>query len=130
MDEHAVLQCPITADLGTLRDQVRDFAAAAGFAGTRLDDVLLVVGEATANVLEHGSGSGTLLARADSGGLAVEVVDPAGTLTNERFQHHVTTPPPIGRPGGRGGGGCGSSPGYATRSASITPTAGAACGCA
>ncbi|GAA4976348.1 anti-sigma regulatory factor (Ser/Thr protein kinase) [Nonomuraea thailandensis] len=94
MDEHAVLHCLITDDLGRVRDQVRAFASAAGFGGTRLDDVVLVVGEATANVLEHGSGSGSLLARIDpDGGLHIEVLDPAGTLTVERLRHHLTTRP-------------------------------------
>lgn len=45
MGEHAVLRCLITADLALLRDQVRAFAAAAGFSGVRLDDVVLVVGK-------------------------------------------------------------------------------------
>ncbi|MET8987805.1 ATP-binding protein [Nonomuraea wenchangensis] len=89
------LRCPITADLGLLRQQVGSFAAAAGFAGVRLGDVVLAVNEAADNVLQHGGGSGTVVAHADAEGIWIEVLDPAGTLTCERFQQRVAVPPPI-----------------------------------
>ncbi|GAA2208754.1 hypothetical protein GCM10009850_042120 [Nonomuraea monospora] len=95
MGELTTFRCPITADLGLLRQQMGSFAAAAGFAGVRLRDVVLVVHEAADNVLEHGGGSGTVVAHADAEGIWVEVIDPTGTLTRERFEQRVAVPPPI-----------------------------------
>ncbi|MBE1592318.1 ATP-binding protein [Nonomuraea angiospora] len=95
MGELTTLRCPITADLGLLRQQVRSFVAAAGFAGMRLRDVVLAVNEAADNVLEHGGGSGIVVAHADAEGVWIEVIDPAGTLTLERFQQRTVVPPPI-----------------------------------
>ncbi|MEW9547309.1 ATP-binding protein [Nonomuraea sp. NPDC050783] len=93
------LRCPVTADLGALRDRVEGFALAAGFTGARLRDVVLVVNEAADNLLEHGSGSGTLLARAAGDDLWIEMLDPGGTLTADHFRRSTAVPPPLARHG-------------------------------
>ncbi|MFB4274561.1 ATP-binding protein [Nonomuraea sp. MTCD27] len=90
------LHCEITRDLGALRTRVRDYAADAGLSGTRLDDLIVAVNEAAANVLEHGGGAGGVLARRDAEGVWVEVVDTAGTLTAEHLHRR---PNPLGRRG-------------------------------
>ncbi|WP_346157119.1 ATP-binding protein [Nonomuraea recticatena] len=82
-----------------LRERVRRFAAAAGFSGSRLQDVVLAVNEAADNIVEHGGGGGTLLAYSYDGGIWVELIDPAGTLTAERFADHAAVQPSIAAPG-------------------------------
>ncbi|MCK2220965.1 ATP-binding protein [Actinomadura sp. ATCC 31491] len=99
MAEQAPLRWPITPELGKLRERVQAYALAAGFTGARLRDVVLVVNEAADNVLEHGGGSGVVVAHADGDGLWIEVCDPAGTLTDERFRRLTAVPPPLARHG-------------------------------
>lgn len=94
MGEETALRCPITADLGLLRDRVRSFAAAAGVTGERLDDLVIAVNEAADNVLEHGGGAGTLSARADDRGIWIDVADTAGTLTAGHLYRYGADPPP------------------------------------
>lgn len=101
MGEETALRCPITADLGLLRERVRAYAAEAGLSGTRLDDLIIAVNEAADNVLEHGGGGGTLTARADGDGVWVDVMDMVGTLTSAHLYRHGAEPPP---PASRGYG--------------------------
>ncbi|MFB4273401.1 hypothetical protein [Nonomuraea sp. GTA35] len=63
------LRCEITRDLGVLRTRVRDHAAVAGLSGTRLDDLVVTVNEAAANVIEHGDGAAGVLARRAADGV-------------------------------------------------------------
>lgn len=58
--------------------------------GVRLDDLIVAVNEAAANVLEHGGGAGSVLGHRDTDGVWLQVLDTAGTLTAEHLR---------GRPG-------------------------------
>lgn len=95
-DDLFELRCEITRDLGALRTLVRDYAAVAGLSDTRLEDLIVAVNEAAADVLEHGGGTGSVLARRDAGGVWVDVLDTAGTLSAE---HPSGRPRPLGRRG-------------------------------
>ncbi|MFI7443180.1 ATP-binding protein [Nonomuraea indica] len=88
------LRCLITTDLSLLRKRVQDFAMAAGLTGERLDDLVLAVNEAADNVVEHGAGAGTLIARADRQGVWVDIIDTAGTLTDGHLYRHGDDMPP------------------------------------
>ncbi|GAA4521807.1 ATP-binding protein [Nonomuraea ferruginea] len=94
MGEETALSCPITADLGLLREHVRAFASAEGLSGSRLDDLVIAVNEAADNVLEHGGGSGRLDAWADDRGIWIDVADSAGTLTAGDLYRQGADPPP------------------------------------
>ncbi|GAA3200616.1 ATP-binding protein [Nonomuraea roseoviolacea] len=94
MGDGEVLHCQITADLSMLRRRIEAFAAAAGLAAERLDDLVLAVNEAADNVLEHGAGSGRIVARADSSSVWVEIIDPAGTLSEGHLYRHGDGLPP------------------------------------
>ncbi|WP_189166260.1 ATP-binding protein [Sphaerisporangium melleum] len=63
-----------------LRGQVNDYAARAGLAGVRLQDLVLAVNEAAANVLDHAHGEGHVEAWHDDGSVTVEVHDRLGRL--------------------------------------------------
>lgn len=93
-----VLRCRIDDRLTALRARVRAYAVAAGFAGQRLDDLVIAVNEAVDNVLDHGGGTGTITVRREPDGVTVEIVDDAGRLTQE----HLRRPP--NRAGSRGFG--------------------------
>ncbi|WP_187415060.1 ATP-binding protein [Nonomuraea sp. PA05] len=80
------LRCPITADLGLIRDLVRLHGRHSGLPDRRLEDLVLAVNEAVTNVLDHGGKSGVITARADAGHVVVDVLDFAGLLT----QDHLT----------------------------------------
>lgn len=56
----------------------------------------MAVNEAAANVLEHGGGTGSVLARRDADGVWVDVLDTADTLTPK---HLHGRPNPLGRRG-------------------------------
>jgi anti-sigma regulatory factor (Ser/Thr protein kinase) len=77
------LRCPVSADLGRIRDLVRSHGRLGGLRGERLDDLVLAVNEAVTNVLDHGGAAGLITARCDAGGFTVEVLDIAGRLTAE-----------------------------------------------
>jgi anti-sigma regulatory factor (Ser/Thr protein kinase) len=85
-DNWLELRRDITRDLGVLRALVRDYAAVAGLSGTRLTDLVMAVNEVSANVLEHGGGTGSIFARCDSDGVWVEITDTAGTLRAEHLR--------------------------------------------
>ncbi|MEV0143727.1 MULTISPECIES: ATP-binding protein [unclassified Nonomuraea] len=89
------LRCPITEDLSRLRELVTAFAADAGLGGDRLDDLVLAVNEAADNVLEHGGGTGTLVAGTDAAGIWVDVIDMAGTLTGEHVRRGAHATPTV-----------------------------------
>ncbi|SEL01652.1 ATP-binding protein [Nonomuraea pusilla] len=97
MGEESELRCPITWDLGLLRERVSAFAADAGFSGPRLQDLVLAVNEAADNVLEHGGGAGAVVLGADGQGIRVDVLDRAGTLTSAHLYRHASAPPPAAR---------------------------------
>ncbi|MDH2426158.1 ATP-binding protein [Sphaerisporangium sp. TRM90804] len=90
---------PITDDLGALRGQVRDFAVEAGLDGFRLQDLVLAVNEAAANVLDHAHGEGHVLAWSDDGHVTVEVCDMVGRLVPA---HAEAGDPGAGKLRGRG----------------------------
>ncbi|WP_268246093.1 ATP-binding protein [Nonomuraea spiralis] len=75
------LRCPISTDLDAIRGLVRGYAGRGGLAGERLDNFVLAVNEAVTNVLDHGGGAGTVLARGRPGGVTVEIADTAGLLS-------------------------------------------------
>ncbi|GAB2924200.1 ATP-binding protein [Nonomuraea fastidiosa] len=75
------LRCPITADLGLIRDLVRLHGRCCGLPERRLDDLVLATNEAVTNVLDHGGASGVLTARGLADGVMVQVLDVAGLLT-------------------------------------------------
>lgn len=75
------LRCPISTDLDAIRGLVRDHAGRGGLSGERLDNFVLAVNEAVTNVLDHGGGTGTVVARTDAGGVMVEIADEAGRLS-------------------------------------------------
>jgi len=75
------LRCPITADLGLIRDLVRMHGHYCGLPERRLEDLVLATNEAVTNVLDHGGASGTLTARGVADGVMVQVLDAAGRLT-------------------------------------------------
>ncbi|MFC7384464.1 ATP-binding protein [Sphaerisporangium rhizosphaerae] len=77
---HASAQWPITDDLSALRGQVRGYAALAGLSGVRLQDLVLAVNEAAANVLDHAHGEGHVQAWHDERSVTVEVHDRLGQL--------------------------------------------------
>ncbi|MFC4536019.1 ATP-binding protein [Sphaerisporangium dianthi] len=77
---HASAQWPITDDLSTLRGQVRDYAAKAGLSGVRLQDLVLAMNEAAANVLDHARGEGHVQAWHDDHSVVVAVHDRLGEL--------------------------------------------------
>ncbi|MGI5283871.1 ATP-binding protein [Nonomuraea polychroma] len=81
MGEGTQLRCPITEDLALLRTQLHDFASASSLASDRVADLMIAVNEAATNVLEHGAGSGTLIACHDESGVWVDVIDSRGALT-------------------------------------------------
>ncbi|MFI7701063.1 ATP-binding protein [Nonomuraea sp. NPDC049480] len=76
--------CPVSPDLGSIRDLVRMHAQRGGLRGERLEDLVLAVNEAVTNVLDHGGAAGLITARGHSGGFTVEVLDVAGRLTAEQ----------------------------------------------
>ncbi|MBB5631242.1 ATP-binding protein [Sphaerisporangium krabiense] len=90
---------PITDDLGALRREVGAFAGEAGLAGVRLQDLVLAVNEAAANVLDHAEGRGHVIAWHDGQFVTVEIHDRLGLLVPA----HANAPDPgVGTLRGRG----------------------------
>ncbi|MGW0801590.1 ATP-binding protein [Nonomuraea sp. NPDC002799] len=79
------LRCPISADLGFIRDLVRIHGHHCGLRGQRLDDLILAVNEAVANVLDHGGTAGQVTARGTGDAITVEILDIAGRLTGDHL---------------------------------------------
>jgi anti-sigma regulatory factor (Ser/Thr protein kinase) len=67
---------PFHRDLAPLREAVRVRARGAGLAPHRVVDLVLAVGEATANTVRHAGGSGTLRIWQDDAEIICEVSDP------------------------------------------------------
>ncbi len=89
---------PFHRDLSPLRHLVRDRARAAGLAPHRVVDLVLAVGEATANTVRHAGGPGILRIWQDETEIVCEVSD-AGRLDDPRAGR---LPPPAGTRGGQG----------------------------
>ncbi|MGW3341846.1 ATP-binding protein [Nonomuraea rubra] len=79
------LRCPITADLGLIRDLVRLHGRHSGLPDRRLEDLVLAVNEAVTNVLDHGGKAGLVTARAARGQIVVDVLDFGGRLTHDHL---------------------------------------------
>ncbi|MGN9837394.1 ATP-binding protein [Nonomuraea sp. H19] len=69
------VRCPISPDLGLIRELVRIHGHHSGLRGHRLDDLVLAVNEAVTNVLDHGGKAGMVTSRRTRDGIAVEVLD-------------------------------------------------------
>ena len=89
---------PFHLDLSPLRRLVRARAHAAGLAPHRVVDLVLAVGEATANTVRHAGGAGTLRIWQDETEIVCEVSD-AGRMDDLRAGQ---LPPPAGTRGGQG----------------------------
>jgi anti-sigma regulatory factor (Ser/Thr protein kinase) len=89
---------PFHRDLSPLRRLVRTRARAAGLAPHRVVDLVLAVGEATANTVRHAGGAGILRIWQDETEIVCEVSD-AGRMHDPRAGQ---LPPPAGTRGGQG----------------------------
>ena len=89
---------PFRLDLSPLRSLIRTRARAAGLAPHRVVDLVLAVGEATANTVRHAGGAGTLRIWQDETEIVCEVSDP-GRMEDPRAGQ---LPPPAGSRGGQG----------------------------
>jgi len=85
-------------DLSPLRRLVKARARALGLAPARVVDLVLAVGEATANTIRHAGGAGTLRIWHDDAEIVCEVSD-LGRIENPRAGQ---LPPPAGTRGGQG----------------------------
>ncbi|MBB4703661.1 ATP-binding protein [Sphaerisporangium siamense] len=90
---------PITDDLGELRRNIGAFAGEAGLTGVRLQDLVLAVNEAAANVLDHAEGRGHVIAWHDGRFVTVEIHDRLGLLVPA---HANASDPGVGTLRGRG----------------------------
>ena len=89
---------PFDLDLSPLRRLVKARARALGLAPARVVDLVLAVGEATANTIRHAGGAGTLRIWHDDAEIVCEVSD-LGRIENPRAGQ---LPPPAGTRGGQG----------------------------
>ena len=89
---------PFHLDLSPLRRLVRARASEAGLPPHRVVDLVLAVGEATANTVRHAGGAGTLRIWQDETEIVCEVSDD-GRMDNPRTGR---LPPPAGSRGGQG----------------------------
>jgi anti-sigma regulatory factor (Ser/Thr protein kinase) len=89
---------PFHRDLAPLRDVVRVRARQAGLPDHQVVDLVLAVGEATANTVRHAGGAGTLRIWQDEAEIVCEVSD-AGQMTDPGVGRF---PPPAGSRGGQG----------------------------
>jgi anti-sigma regulatory factor (Ser/Thr protein kinase) len=89
---------PFHRDLAPLREAVRIRARGAGLAPHRVVDLVLAVGEATANTVRHAGGSGTLRIWQDDAEIVCEVSDPGRMDDPQAGQF----PPKAGTRGGQG----------------------------
>ena len=90
---------PFDLDLSPLRRLVKARARALGLAPARVVDLVLAVGEATANTIRHAGGAGTLRIWHDDAEIACEVSD-LGRIKDPRAGQLL--PPPAGTRGGQG----------------------------
>ena len=89
---------PFDLDLSPLRRLVKARARALGLAPARVIDLVLAVGEATANTIRHAGGAGTLRIWHNDAEIVCEVSD-LGRIENPRAGQ---LPPPAGTRGGQG----------------------------
>jgi anti-sigma regulatory factor (Ser/Thr protein kinase) len=89
---------PFDLDLSPLRRLVKARARALGLAPARVIDLVLAVGEATANTIRHAGGAGTLRIWHNDAEIVCEVSD-LGRIENPRAGQW---PPPAGTRGGQG----------------------------
>jgi anti-sigma regulatory factor (Ser/Thr protein kinase) len=89
---------PFHLNLASLREIVRARARRAGLAPHRVVDLVLAVGEATANTVRHAGGAGTLRIWQDETEIVCEVSD-GGHMENT---HAGRRPPAAGTRGGQG----------------------------
>jgi anti-sigma regulatory factor (Ser/Thr protein kinase) len=89
---------PFHLDLAPLRRLVRTRARAAGLPPHRVVDLVLAVGEATANTVRHAGGAGTLRIWQDETEIVCEVSDP-GQMADPQAGRF---PPAAGTRGGQG----------------------------
>ncbi|AQZ61943.1 Putative anti-sigma factor kinase [[Actinomadura] parvosata subsp. kistnae] len=80
------LRCPISPDLGYIRDLVELHGRHHGLSGERLEDLVVAVNEAVTNVLDHGGRAGVVTARVHEHGITVEISDVGGRLTPEHLK--------------------------------------------
>ncbi|WP_188193739.1 ATP-binding protein [Nonomuraea sp. SYSU D8015] len=78
------LRCPISTDLGFVRDLVRLCGHHSGLRDQRLGDLVLAVNEAVANVLDHGA-AGLVTFRTAGEAITVEVLATAGRLSRDHL---------------------------------------------
>ncbi|MET7336968.1 ATP-binding protein [Nonomuraea sp. NPDC005650] len=86
------LRCPISPDLGYIRDLVRIHGEHHGLTGEQSDDLALAVNEAVTNVLDHGGRAGLITARGHDHGVVVEILDTGGRLTLEQLAAATVDP--------------------------------------
>ncbi|MEW1843353.1 ATP-binding protein [Nonomuraea angiospora] len=79
------LRCPISFDLGYIRDLLRVHGEHHGLDGEQLDGLVLAVNEAVTNVFDHGGQAGLITARGHDHGVIVEILDIGGRLTPEHL---------------------------------------------
>ncbi len=89
---------PFHLDLAPLRAIVRARARAAGLPPHKVVDLVLAVGEASANTIRHAGGAGTLRIWQDDAEIVCEVSD-SGCMEDPRAGQ---LPPPAGSRGGQG----------------------------
>jgi anti-sigma regulatory factor (Ser/Thr protein kinase) len=89
---------PFHLDLAPLREIVRVRARGAGLPPHRVVDLVLAVGEATANTVRHAGGAGTLRIWQDETEIVCEVSD-GGSMKDPRAGRR---PPAAGTRGGQG----------------------------
>ncbi len=89
---------PFHLDLAPLREIVRARARAAGLPPHRVVDLVLAVGEATANTVRHAGGAGTLRIWQDETEIVCEVRD-GGSMKDPQAGRR---PPAAGTRGGQG----------------------------
>ncbi|MEV4179609.1 ATP-binding protein [Nonomuraea sp. NPDC049709] len=92
MNTEFELRCPISPDLGYIRDLVRIHGRHHGLTGERLDDLVIAVNEAVTNVFDHGGRAGLITARGHEHGVTVEVLDTGGALTPEHLAAATVDP--------------------------------------
>jgi anti-sigma regulatory factor (Ser/Thr protein kinase) len=79
-----------STQLGCARRRAREFAEEAGLGVDQADDVVLIVGELSANSVEHGGGLGVLRLWTADGHLVCEVHDP-GVIDDPLIGRHPAT---------------------------------------
>ncbi len=94
----AVESFPFHLNLAPLREVVRVRGRRAGLPAHRVVDLVLAVGEATANTVRHAGGTGTLRIWQDDTEIVCEVSDP-GHMADVRAGE---LPPAAGTRGGQG----------------------------